>query len=397
MKNNNHNSQKSSVNSENDLAAIQERNKLLYDQSPFAYQSLDKDGFVLDVNSAWLSMLGYNRSEVVGRWIGDFLTPKFQEKFKKRFPKFISSGKMQAAVFEMVNKEGKAIAVEVDGRIGTDKDGQFKQTHCVMRDITKQREAEDKLRLLSSIVHQCREGIAVSDLNGNLLFMNRSFAQMHGYEPTELFGKNFYVLRPADKNKELENIVAGLQKYGEYKGQVIHKRKDGSTFPLLMHLSRLSDSSQEVVGNIVIMLDISELQQKEDELRRQRDLAQKYLDIAWVILVVIGADRKVKMINKMGCSILGYNQQEIIGKDWFETFITPQEREKVLSGFDKLIKGQVEPIEYFENNVMTKNGDIKMIKWHNTILKDEKGQITSTLSSGLDITEQNKAADGIKR
>ncbi len=390
MKENNQNMQQSSPNPEDDLKAVQEKNKLLYEQSPFAYQSLDKDGYILDVNSAWLLMLGYNRTEVIGKWIGDFLTPKFQEKFKKRFPKFLSSGQMKASVFEMVNKEGKTISVEIDGRIGTDKNGQFQETHCIMRDITKQREAEDKLRLLSSIIHQCREGIAVSDLNGNLLFMNRSFARMHGYEPTELFGRNFTVLRPAERKAELAGIMDTMQKKGEFKGQSVHIRKDGVTFPLMMHISRLSDSTGEVIGNIAIMLDISELKLKEDELRRERDLAQKYLDIAGVILIVIGADRKVQMINKMGCSILGFDQQEIIGKDWFETFIEPRERDRVSSGFDMLIQGQIEPFEYFENNILTRSGEIKTIKWHNTILRDDKGQISGTLSSGLDISEQKK-------
>lgn len=384
--------QRSSSNPENNLTDVQERVNLLYEQSPFAYQSLDKDGFIREVNSSWLDMFGYNRQEVIGRWIGDFLTPKFQEKFKKRFPKFMSSGRMQAAVFEMVCRDGKIIAVEVDGKIGTDKNGQFQQTHCIMRDVTKQKEAEDKLRLLSSIVHQRREGIAVSDLNGNLLFMNRSFAQMHGYEPAELFGKNFSVLRPAERNEELGTILDSLQKKGEFKGQVMHKRKDGSIFPLLMHLSRLSDDLQENVGNIVIILDISELKQKEDELRKERDLAQQYLDIAGVILIVIGSDHKVKMINKKGCAILGYDQQEIIGKNWFENFIELHQREKVVSVFDSLMKGDMKVAEYYENNILTRSGEIRTIAWHNTILKDEKGQITGTLSSGLDITEQRKTA-----
>jgi PAS domain S-box-containing protein len=391
------NTNMASDNPEKNIDNIRQRIRLLYEQSPFAYQSLDKDGFIREVNSSWLDMFGYSRQEVIGRWIGDFLTGKSKEKFKRRFPKFLSSGRMTASVFELVCKDGKIIAVEVDGKIGTDKDGHFQQTHCIMRDITKQKEAEDKLRLLSSIVHQCREGIAVSDLNGNLMFMNYAFAQMHGYEPSELFGKNFSILRLAEYTNELETILDTMKKKGEFKGRVIHIKKDGSVFPLLMHISRLFDDSKEIVGNIVIILDISELQQKEDELRRERDLAQKYLDIAGVILIAIGSDRKVQMINKKGCSILGYDQKDIIGRDWFENFIELQERDRVSSGFDLLMEGKIESVEYFENNILTRNGEVKTIAWHNTILKDEKGQITGTLSSGLDIAEQKKSSDGLNR
>ncbi len=382
------------VEPENNLSDEQERVHLLYQQSPFAYQSLDKDGFITEVNTAWLAMLGYPPQaspEVVGKWIGEFLTPKSQEKFKKQFSKFVSSGSLQAAVFEMVCRDGKTIAVEVDGKIGTDKNGHFRQTHCILRNITKQREAEDKLSLLSSVVHQCREGIAVADLQYNLLFMNRSYAQMHGYEPSELFGKSIAALHTPEQMIDIDKAIQSIKQHGEFKGQVGRKRKDGSVFPSLMHISFLSDSSGEPLGIIGIILDISELKRIEDELRRERDLAQKYLDIAGVILIVVGADRKVKMINKKGCGILGFSQQDIIDKDWFENFIVPQQKDKVKIVFDAMMKEHKDAAEYYENDIITRSGEVRTIAWHNTILADDTGAITGILSSGLDITEQKKA------
>ena len=89
-------------------------------------------------------------------------------------------------------------------------------------------------------------------------------------------------------------ILTYCEKDGEFKGQIGRKRKDGSVFPSLMHISFLSDSTQEPIGFIGLVLDISELKQKEDELRKERDLAQQYLDIAGVILIVIGYDHKSK-------------------------------------------------------------------------------------------------------
>jgi PAS domain S-box-containing protein len=53
--------------------------------------------------------------------------------------------------------------------------------------------------------------------------------------------------------------------------------------------------------------------------------------------------------------------------------------------------GEVEPIEYYENSVLTKNGEERVIAWHNTILKDDVGNIIGTLSSGEDITERKRA------
>ncbi|MBW2428626.1 MAG: PAS domain S-box protein [Deltaproteobacteria bacterium] len=52
--------------------------------------------------------------------------------------------------------------------------------------------------------------------------------------------------------------------------------------------------------------------------------------------------------------------------------------------------GEIEPIEYYENPVLTKIGEERIIAWHNTILKDDEGRISGTLSSGEDITEQKR-------
>ncbi|GAI47715.1 unnamed protein product, partial [marine sediment metagenome] len=50
--------------------------------------------------------------------------------------------------------------------------------------------------------------------------------------------------------------------------------------------------------------------------------------------------------------------------------------------------GKIKPVEYFENPVVTRNGEERLIAWHNAVLKDEEGNIIATLSSGEDITER---------
>jgi len=121
-------------------------------------------------------------------------------------------------------------------------------------------------------------------------------------------------------------------------------------------------------------------------------LARKYLDIAGVMIVVIGADQIVKLINKKGCEVLGYSESEILGKNWFDNFLPQQLIDKTKDVFDKLVKGDIDAAQYFENSVLTKDHGERLIAWHNTVLKDESGKITATLSSGEDITER-KARD----
>ena len=114
----------------------------LYERAPLGYQSLDEEGRFITVNQAWVDTLGYGREEVVGRWFGDFLTPPYREAFARGFPCFKKEGAVRGVESEMVRKDGAHIIVAFDGRIGRDAEGNFKQTHCILKDITAQRRAE---------------------------------------------------------------------------------------------------------------------------------------------------------------------------------------------------------------------------------------------------------------
>jgi len=120
----------------------------------------------------------------------------------------------------------------------------------------------------------------------------------------------------------------------------------------------------------------------------ERDVAQKYLDIAGTMFVVINVDQRVAMINRKGCEVLGCPEKEIVGKNWFDHFIPAKRRDEVKRVFDEIIAGNVEPVEYCENPVLTKSGEERIIAWHNALLRDDGGAVTGTLSSGEDITER---------
>ncbi|MBS3917294.1 MAG: PAS domain S-box protein [Deltaproteobacteria bacterium] len=135
------------------------------------------------------------------------------------------------------------------------------------------------------------------------------------------------------------------------------------------------------------------LKLSEEKLREERDRAQGYLDVAGVMLLVIGPDQKVRLINKKGCEVLGYDEKEIIGKNWFGHFLPERVRENVKVIFSKIISGETGSFGYVENVILTKRGEERMVAWHNTVFRNEAGNIVSTLSSGEDITERRRAEE----
>ena len=255
---------------------------------------------------------------------------------------------------------------------------------------------EERMRLLSLAMAQSGEGIAVVDLNGNLEILNDAFAKMHGYSVEELIGKNISIFHTPQQMPSVEAANQQIKETGDFKGEIWHVGRDGTVFPTMMHNSLIRDTEGNPIGLIGTLRDINETMQTEEVLRKERDKVQAYLDIAGVIIVVLNADQSVAVINKKGCEILGYEESEIIGKKWFDNFLPEGDRNKTSAGFFELIAGNIEPVEYFENYVLTKDNKEKLIAWHNSILRDDGGEIIATLSSGEDITERKRAEDALQ-
>ncbi len=140
---------------------------------------------------------------------------------------------------------------------------------------------------------------------------------------------------------------------------------------------------------------INKLKMAQSDLHQEINKAQQYLDIAGVILVAIEKNQKISLINQKGCEILEYDVKEIIGKNWFDLFVPESVRKDVLHGFQLLMNGELENVKHFESPILTKNGQERLILWHNALLRDKQGNIVGTLSSGEDITDERIAKEQI--
>ncbi|MFH1196766.1 MAG: ATP-binding protein [bacterium] len=128
------------------------------------------------------------------------------------------------------------------------------------------------------------------------------------------------------------------------------------------------------------------IMQKQKEILVEKEWAQKYLDIARVILIIINKDGKVDLINKMGCDLLGCCKEDLIGKMYFD-YVAPEDLEQIESYFSDAMTGKTELPEYGETYVMGCGNKKRLIGWHSVLIKDKDGNILGLLGSGEDITE----------
>jgi PAS domain S-box-containing protein len=254
--------------------------------------------------------------------------------------------------------------------------------------------------LLSAVLALAADGIVATDAGGTVRLFNPGAERLFGYRAEEVLGRSVSLLMSdparAEHEGDLRRCLEGAG--GQVNGpgcEVSGRRKDGSLVPI--HLSVGEVNAGGELSLVAIVHDLSGRRQAEDRLRRERDRVQRYLDIAGAMIVAIDADQTVSLVNPRACQVLGYPADEVLGRNWFDHFVPEAIRERTRGVFARLVTGEVDAPEHFENPVLTRGGEQRTIAWHNAVLRDDDGRVVGTLSSGEDVTELKRAMGEVQR
>jgi len=144
----------------------------------------------------------------------------------------------------------------------------------IVEDITEKKKTEENIRLLSLAVESATDGAAVIDLNGKILFVNRSLALMHGYQPYEMIGKSQRDFYPKSYWPLVDQATQQIFVEGGWSEELEEPKKDGSTFPAQISASLIKDPQGRPVGILKMCRNISEKKKMEQEiLQSNRELS----------------------------------------------------------------------------------------------------------------------------
>jgi PAS domain S-box-containing protein len=256
------------IRAEEDLRKSEERYRFMIEKQGEGISIVDEEERFVFCNQVGAEIFGVPLNTLRGMSLQEFIAP---EEFKRvqAHTERRRSGARDTYEVEITRPDGEKRQLLVTATPRLDKEGQFAGSFAIFRDDTERRQAQARLRLLFSAVEQSSEGIAVSDLEGRLLFVNHAFAHQHGYKAEELMGEHLSIFHSPEQLPAVKAAKQRVLERGEFSGELWHVRRDGSPFLGLMHNSLLRDETSTAIGMIGTLRDITQRKETEEALRRR--------------------------------------------------------------------------------------------------------------------------------
>jgi PAS domain S-box-containing protein len=169
----------------------------------------------------------------------------------------------------------------------------------------------EELRKFKEISEKAGHGIAMRNLDGKFIYVNEAYARMHGYTVKEMLGKGLSFVHDAEQINRVRELREQYE--GNYIAEIPHKRKDGSSFPGLVTGSTIKDEDGVPLYYSATVIDITQLKQTEEHLRRQKHRIEMILQTAMNGFYMIDMEGRIIETNLAACHITGYARSELVG------------------------------------------------------------------------------------
>lgn len=257
--------------------SLRKQLRAVLDTVPSYIFAKDYDGNFLMVNKSLADLFKVTPEEVVGKTDADYgATPEQIQWYSKADRKVIDSGK------PMLIKEERVL--RTDGSLGWFQTNKVPYKHPgvekpailgVAVDITERKKAEEEITMLAYALKSVNECVSITDIENKIIFVNQAFLDTYGYTEKEILGRNIDILG-SDKNPpDIHSIILNEALKGEWKGEFINRRKDGSEFPVYLSSTSIHDSNGKLIALIGVAEDISNRKKIEQTLRKAKENAEE--------------------------------------------------------------------------------------------------------------------------
>jgi PAS domain S-box-containing protein len=232
----------------------------------------------------WSKIFGQLNTRVENTMKNNFerIHPDDIERINNRIKEIIKSDQTQwNEEYRFLKSNGKYAAVSNRATIVRDNNGRALRMIGLLKDITKQRQEEEQLRLLESVIKYTNDAVIITDAKPHkpIVFVNEAFTKITGYTLSEVYGKNPKIFQGPNSDKDaIQKIRTAIELFEHCEVNTINYKKNGEEYWASISISPIKNNKGVCTHWIAIERDITDQKNAEQELKTQKKFTDDILN-----------------------------------------------------------------------------------------------------------------------
>jgi diguanylate cyclase (GGDEF)-like protein/PAS domain S-box-containing protein len=356
------------------------------------------EGVITSWNRAAERMYGYTKTEVLGRNLSFLVIPERREEIRALIERVRAGHSVECFETQRFTKEGSVLDVSLSVSPIKDASGQVTGASAIARDLTPRKRDAEQLRLQAAALEVAANAIVITDYEGKIVWVNRAFTTMTGYNKEEVLGTDPRLLNSGEQSDSYYATLRSTISSGKvWKGELVNRRKDGTTYTEEMTITPIAQNVGQANWShfIAIKQDITERKRAEEELYRAHQMLQTILNT--IPQRVFWKDRNCTYVgcNRAFATDAGLNNPaEIVGKSDFELAWSGT-ADRYRADDKRVMEQGLTKLNFDETQSRT-DGSLLWLRTSKLPLWDREGKVIGVIGTYEDITERKVAEDRVK-
>ena len=371
--------------------ALRARHADLYELAPVGYCTLDDQGLVLEANRAAAALLGVPRDRLVGQPLSAFIFPDDRELCALHNCRLLQTGQIQECELRLAKADGSVLWTQLTAAAARDPDG-TPTCHVVLNDISERKRADLAVRVSEKkyrlFFESAADAIFIHDESGRILAANPTACEQLGYELAEVLTLNAAQVDSPEEAPRVPERIAALLRQGHLEFETVHRRKDGSLFPVEVKARLVTWNGRPAAMSIC--RDITERKQADRFLRLVLENIPDYVFWKDRNSVFLGCNNAIAKAAGLD------SPDQIIGKTDYDLGWKKEESDFYVAVDRRVMENDRAETHIIEPQLQA-GGKQAWLDTCKVPLHDENGKVIGILGTFMDITERREAEEAMRR